>query len=119
MLQKSEVLISANAFFNQKGYAVTDAVPILVQNLVDIQSSTDMYFGELRLQGLDGKVGDIELRGQLPTNPSQFEEVLKTTIAEKESKYFGVIFFNKIQKCEDLNAYFSGYRLVTAPLAIN
>ena len=117
MLEKSEILVSMNAFLNGGGYAVVDAVPIFT-GFDEILTSTDMFFGELRIQGLDGKVGEVELRAQKPDDATKFETTLKTTVSEGESKSFVAVFFNKIEKYEDLQAYFSGYRLVTKPLIV-
>lgn len=117
MLQKSDVLESMNTFLNPGGYAVVDAIPIFT-GFDEILNFTDLFFGELRIQGLDGKVGEVELRAQNPTDTTKFEMTLKTTVIEGESKSFINVLFNKIQKYEDLNAYFVGYKLVTNPIQI-
>ena len=117
MLEKLEVILSANKLLNPLGYAVVDAESVMIKNLVDVPAtSEELYYGQVRLQGIDGKSGDIELR---IGSAQGFETSLKETVSEGQSKSFDVVFFNKVQTAIDLQAYFTGFVLKTVNIQTN
>lgn len=113
MIEKAEVIVSANRYLKEFGYAVVDAESVLVKELEVTPTVGDTYYGELRLQGIDGKVGDIEL-GLGDENGAW--TTLKETCAEGQSKSLNVVFFNKVNILTDLRAFFTGYKLVVVKI---
>ena len=117
MTEKS-VITKVMAMAQSLNLAVVNVEDATLVNLNDVTvGNLEQYVGELRLQGKDGLVGNIELRAQNPFDHTQFEKTLDVTVSEKESKSYLNVAFNKIETLSDCEAYFTGLKFTFAPLA--
>ena len=117
-MKTSDAIIRGINHVKTIGYAVVGVETVVHFNLNDCAESKDLFIGELRLQGLDTNVGEIELRSELPNDPTQYEVTLKASINTNDSKGFNVVSFNNIEVLDDCQAYFSGVKLQLAKLEV-
>lgn len=104
-----------------------ETVDILNLNDVGTVGNNEFYAGKLRCQTYDKILHEvegsnvevpqeIELRTQLPSDPSQHEVTLKFYLEANTSKNDDIVFFNNIEKLSDMQAYFEGFKFTLADL---
>lgn len=117
-MKEKSLIKRAMKLASDLNHAVVDVEEATLVNLNDVTvGNLEYYAGELRLQGKDGLVGNVELRAQNPFDHTQFEKTLDVNVAEKESKSYLNVGFNKIETLSDCEAYFTGLKFTFAPLA--
>lgn len=117
MLKGMEAMQAINAQL-EEGTVVVGLEPIANLNLVDLPIGVgDIYYGELRVGGFGtgtGRAIELEKVAPLVADKQYRDEA----IDESENKNIGTVLFNKVTQMNKVDAWFEGYKVITASVAV-